>query len=169
MFTINCSSVAAELSFRAPTTVQARQGADLIQRAQRAVVNLYVACGRHDRAGVGAALASDGVVAYALEDSGAYLTVDAEALSVLCADHTEGLDSNENLTDFWIFPTADANTVFVQYRASGGAEFSNSARSHLVVIEMRGDRISKLRDLTAVAPAGVVLSALNRAGRALAR
>jgi hypothetical protein len=168
-FAVTCFSIAAEPSFRTPATLHARQGADLLRRAQHAVTNLYAACGRHDRVGVEAALTSDGVVAYTLEDSGTYLAVDADALTALCANHTEGLDSNANLTDFWIFPTAQANTVFIQYRASQSAEPSSSVRGHLVVVEMRGDRISKLRDLTAVAPAGVVLSASHRPGQALAR
>jgi hypothetical protein len=151
---------AADLSFQEATS-HTRQGAKRpnLQRAQHAVNSLYAACRQHDLRGVEAALTTDGVMAYALEEVGTYLAVDAEALSALCADHAEGLDSNANLTDFWIFPTAEANTVFIQYRASEGAESSNSTRDHLVVVEMRGDRISKLRDLTAVAPEGAVLSA----------
>jgi hypothetical protein len=157
---VTSSSVAADLAFREPT-VPARQGAyrESLQGARRAVNSLYAACRQHDPAGVEAALTSDGVVSYALEQAGTYLAVDGEALSALCADHAEGLDSNASLTDFWIFPTAEANTVFIQYRASHGSGFSSFAVDHLLVVEMRGERISKLRDLTAVAPDRVALSA----------
>jgi hypothetical protein len=159
-FMITSSSVAADFAFREPT-VLAQQGAhrESLQGARRAVNSLYAACRQHDPAGVEAALTSDGVVSYALEEAGTYLAVDGEALSALCADHAEGLDSSANLTDFWIFPTAEANTVFIQYRASPGSGFSNFARDHLLVVEMRGERISKLHDLTAAAPESAVLSA----------
>jgi hypothetical protein len=162
------SSFAVEPSFNAPTTVQT-QGAAVLRRARHAVANLYAACGQHDWVRLEANLTSDGVVTYGLEAAGTYVAVDAGGLSALCADHTEGLDANANLTDFWVFPTADANTVFIQYRASQDAALHASFKSHLVVVEMRGDRISLLHDLTAMAPPGIALSALNRAVKASVR
>jgi hypothetical protein len=47
-----------------------------------------------------------------------------------------------HLADFWVFPTADANTVFVRYTAS------DSPAEHLLVVEMSGNHIARLRDLT---------------------
>ena len=47
-----------------------------------------------------------------------------------------------HLANFWVFPTADANTVFVRYTVS------DSSAEHLLVVEMTGNRIAKLRDLT---------------------
>ena len=51
-------------------------------------------------------------------------------------------DSNARLSDFWVFPTADANTVFVRYT------LGDSPAEHLLVVEMDGTRIAQLRDLT---------------------
>jgi hypothetical protein len=50
--------------------------------------------------------------------------------------------SDARLSNLWVFPTADANTVFVRYSLDG------SSAEHLLVVEMDGTRIAQLRDLT---------------------
>ena len=44
------------------------------------------------------------------------------------------------IADVWVFPTADANTVFVRYTVN--------ASEHLLLVEMKGDQIATLRDFT---------------------
>jgi hypothetical protein len=51
-------------------------------------------------------------------------------------------DSGARLSNLWVFPTADANTVFVRYTLDG------SPAEHLLVVEMDGPRIAQIRDLT---------------------
>lgn len=55
------------------------------------------------------------------------------------------------IADVWVFPTADANTVFVRYTV-------NTAE-HLLLVEMKGDQIATLRDFTTEATSPVALEA----------
>jgi hypothetical protein len=60
-------------------------------------------------------------------------------------------NSGAHLSSLWVFPTADANTVFVRYTLDG------TSTEHLLVVEMDGTRIAQLRDLTTeVDPAGLI-------------
>jgi hypothetical protein len=60
-------------------------------------------------------------------------------------------DAGARLSNLWVFPTADTNTVFVRYSLDG------SSAEHLLVVEMDGTRIAQLRDLTTgVNPVGLV-------------
>jgi hypothetical protein len=49
------------------------------------------------------------------------------------------------ISDLWLFPTADTNTVFAEYtlRSKGDAP-----TKHLVVLTLQGDRILRIRELT---------------------
>lgn len=51
-------------------------------------------------------------------------------------------DAGARLSSLWVFPTAGANTVFVRYSLDG------SSAEHLLLVEMNGAQIAKLRDLT---------------------
>ena len=44
------------------------------------------------------------------------------------------------VSNVWVFPTADANTVFVRYTLN--------ASEHLLLVEMKGAEIATLRDFT---------------------
>jgi hypothetical protein len=142
----------AEVGFRTPTTAISEQSVELVERVQRAVVTLYNACRLHDQAGVEAILTPDGVVDYRLERMGTYLAADAAGLSATCEEGAADFSSASTLVDLWIFPTADANTVFIQYRSYADQASAGQLSDHLAVVEMRGDRISKLRHLTGTAP-----------------
>ena len=52
-----------------------------------------------------------------------------------------------NLSDLWIFPTDDADTVFAQYELSSNEEGGGSTQ-HLTVLKVRGNRILEQTDLT---------------------
>jgi len=60
------------------------------------------------------------------------------------------------ISGLWLFPTADADTVFAEYRTSGQTA---SATDHLVVLTLKGDRIVKMSDLTQASQTSDVLNA----------
>ena len=55
------------------------------------------------------------------------------------------------IADVWVFPTADANTVFVRYTVN--------TSEHLLLVEMKGDQIATLRDFTTEVTSPVTLEA----------
>jgi hypothetical protein len=61
--------------------------------------------------------------------------------------------SGTRLANFWVFPTADANTVFVRYTVG------DPTTEHLVLVEMDGTRIASLRDLTLAATPTQIIEA----------
>ena len=52
-----------------------------------------------------------------------------------------------HISNLWIFPTADADTVFAQYELSSSEE-GGAPTKHLTVLKVRGDRILEQKDLT---------------------
>src|SRR5262245_36259251 len=100
------STFAADLQVKVPSTPEAARAADLIARAQRALIG--------------------------------------------------SLSPDEHIQTLWIFPTGEANTVFVHYSSSIAGEKETS--EHLAFIEMQGTRIAKLQDVTS-APAAMVAGA----------
>ena len=55
------------------------------------------------------------------------------------------------IADVWVFPTGDANTVFVRYTVD--------TSEHLLLVEMKGDQIAALRDFTTEVTGPVTLKA----------
>jgi hypothetical protein len=55
------------------------------------------------------------------------------------------------IADVWVFPTAEANTVFVRYTVN--------TSEHLLLVEMKGDQIATLRDFTAEVTSPTTLEA----------
>jgi hypothetical protein len=60
--------------------------------------------------------------------------------------------SGKHISNLWLFPTADADTVFARYTLSSDDEATAgtaaSATEHLAVLTVRGNRILESRDLT---------------------
>jgi hypothetical protein len=94
---------------------------------------------------------SDAVVEYALEEPGRYLTVEAAALSVKRSGNFKQTKIGAHISNLWIYPTSDSNVVFVHYttRSDGRSSPQLPDSEHLALLEMRGDRIFKLRNLGA--------------------
>jgi hypothetical protein len=86
---------------------------------------------------------SDAVFEYVLEEPGSYLTIDATSLRAHCVGEEHTGESPLNVSNLRIFPTGDPNSVFVSYTTSTAGD-----SEHLALIELRGDRIAKLRDFT---------------------
>jgi hypothetical protein len=62
------------------------------------------------------------------------------------------IPAGKQMSNLWLFPTADANTVFARYNLTSdeGTEFGtvSAAKEHLAVLTVRGDRIVESRELT---------------------
>ena len=76
---------------------------------------------------------------------GTYLAVDATAIDDYCKT-TEG---KRHISAVWAFPTNDTHSVFIKYEAkSVGIPADEKADEHLVLLEMRGNQISRMREFT---------------------
>jgi hypothetical protein len=111
---------------------------------------------------IGHSVTSDAVFEYALQEPGSYVTVDATSLSTHWSNDAHTKHSPTNVSNLWIFPTGDSNSVFVRYTTSTAGEsgVAEERLEHLALVEMRGDRIAKLRDFTS--SANVILAAASR-------
>jgi hypothetical protein len=151
--TIACTSVAEEV-LHVPATPQAVASTKLIARAARALRDFVVACSTGDDETIARIVTSDAVVEYMLEEPGTYLRVEATALKGNCSSNGEQ-GEEVGVSNLWIFPTNDSNTVFVQYTTSSNVlspSHSPDAK-HLALLEMRRDRIFKMHNFSpALAP-----------------
>jgi hypothetical protein len=53
-----------------------------------------------------------------------------------------------HISNLWVFPTADENTVFAQYTVTTNRSNAAASEEHLELLRMKGDRIVEQRDLT---------------------
>jgi len=123
-----------------PATPYAAASANLIARVDRALRDYVAACSTADDAAIARIVTSDAVVEYVLEEPGTYLGVEADALSANCSGNAKQAGAGASFSNLWIFPTSDSNTVFVKYTTSRGDP------EHLALLEMRGERIFKIRN-----------------------
>ncbi len=134
-----------------PTAPQAAASANLIARADRALRDYVAACSTGDDEAIARIVTSDAMVEYALEKPGTYLAVEAAALSANRSGNAKQTRPGARISNLSIFPTPDSNTVFVHYTTSSDvgspAELPDS--EHLALLEMRGDRIVKIRNSSA--------------------
>lgn len=123
------------------------QNSEVVGRARSAFLRFAAACITHDRSRIAQAVTDDVVVEYDLPDPGITLTVDSAALDSLCAASASG-DTAGQISNLLIFPMTDPNTVFIQYQAPSRPDASSRAKAevHMAIVELRGDRIAKLRD-----------------------
>ncbi len=126
-----------------PSTAAAQTSAKLISRAERAINGFVAACVARDARALGSVTTGQVRVEYALDEPGTYLSMDASSLLAACAANNTG----SRVSNLWIFPTNDANTVFVQYDAQ-----STESGSHgqLALVELKGDRIARMLNFAAL-------------------
>jgi hypothetical protein len=135
---------------RVPATPQAAASADLIARADRALRDFVAASSTGDDEAIARIVTSDAVLEYALEEPGTYLTVEAATLSANGSAHGKQTRRGAHISNLQVFPTPDSNTVFVHYTiGSEGRSSAEPNSEHLALIEMRGDRIVKIRNSSA--------------------
>ena len=123
-----------------PATAHAAASANLIARAEGALRDYVAACSVGDDEVIARTVTSDAVVEYVLEEPGTYLGVEAAALSANCSGNAKQAGAGASISNLWIFPTSDSNTVFVKYTTSRGDP------EHLALLEMRGDQVFKIRN-----------------------
>jgi hypothetical protein len=154
------NALADEAAARVPDTASAQRAAALIARAERAVSAYVSACVARDGRALDRVTTRDARVEYTLEDPGTYLSLDASSLIAACAATARVNKPGAAAANFWIFPTNDADSVFVQYDAPSGTD--NTSQRHLALVEMRGEQISRMLNFAATPPA-VLASALRAA------
>jgi hypothetical protein len=85
-------------------------------------------------------------------ESALLLNQTARALYDLPSGAALRSSSNKHISNLWLFPTADADTVFARYNLTSDDEATPdtpaSATEHLTVLTLRGNRILESRDLT---------------------
>jgi hypothetical protein len=157
MLSMNSISALAADSVTASATSLSQVNADVISRADHALRDYLLACSVHDGQAIGRAVTADAVFEYVLEEPGSYLTIDATSLPTHCASDERSGESPLRISNVRVFPTSDSSAVFVRYTTATtddsqqAVEHSDPqvlASEHLVLIELRGDRIAKLRDFT---------------------
>jgi hypothetical protein len=149
----------ADVTAKTPRIAAAQKAGHVISHAQRAITTYLDACAFRDAPRLHSVTTDDVRIEYALDDPGTYLTVDAASLMVACAAHTAA-SNGPSLTNLWIFPTNDANVVFVRYDVRSGAD--GAPRQQLALVEMRGERIARLLNYSG-APQPLVASAVRPA------
>jgi len=130
-----------------PHTPAATRSAAVIARAESAFAAYLAACSSQSARDLLAALTDDAVVEYASQNPGTYRMVDAFALIGEVTDASTRDAGAQQVSGVWIYPTNDANVVFVQYEAQSGPASLPGTRKQpqLVMLEMRGDRIARMR------------------------
>jgi hypothetical protein len=146
MLSMNSMTALAADPVTAPAV--SKVNADVISRADHVLHDYVLACSVHDGQAIGRAVTSDAVFEYVLEEPGSYLTIDATSLRAHCAIEERIGKSPLHISNLRIFPTGDSNSVFVRYTTSASDSPAVEHSEHLALIELRGDRIAKLRDFT---------------------
>lgn len=126
-----------------PSTAAAQTAVKLISRAERAINGFVAACVARDARALSSVTTSQVRVEYALDEPGTYLSMDASSLLAACAANNAG----SRVSNLWIFPTNDANTVFVQYDAQSP---ETGSHGQLALVELKGDRITRMLNFAAL-------------------
>lgn len=139
-----------------PHTAAAKAAAGLISRAEHAIVGYVAACVSNAAQDLNGVMTEDARIEFALDEPGTYLSIDASSWAAGCAANVRSGDS-PRMSNLWIFPTLDADVVFVQYDvpAPAGAVLERQ----LVLLEMRGERIARMVNFTSASTASVTRAA----------
>ncbi|HKS54296.1 MAG TPA: hypothetical protein VJS12_03370 [Steroidobacteraceae bacterium] len=161
--TLAVAGPAANASERAqiPHTAAAAAAAGVISRAERAIVDYVTAC-TSDAQDLNGVLTADARVEFALDEPGTYLSLDASSLAADCAATAHSADAPQ-ISNLWIFPTHEANVVFVQYDVL--ASTGTLRERQLALVEMRGDRIARMLNLASSLPAMGARAALDQSSK----
>jgi hypothetical protein len=153
----------ADVTAKTPR-VAAAHNANLVSQAERAIASFVAACATHDAPRLTSLTTDDVRIDYALEEPGTWLSLDAASLMAACATQTAATNRAPGLDNLRIFPTGDANAVFVQYDVAVGSDSAASGRQ-LALVEMRGERISRMLNYSG-APQSLLASTARLASTA---
>jgi hypothetical protein len=123
-----------ELAAHRPATAGSTHSAMRLERARDAVTNYVNACADDDRRRLRQVLADDATIELPLAEPGHFLVGDAAELCDLGAP-------TGHVTHLRVYPAGDG-ALFVSFNQNPGTP-------RLVLIELRGNQISRLRDFTA--------------------
>lgn len=150
-----------ESGARVPDTAASRAAAGVIARAERAVAGYVGACAARDAEKLNRLMTRDARIEYTLDDPGAFLSMDSNSLIAACAASPRVSPAGSTVANFWIFPTNDPRTVFVQYDWLR-REAETGLQRQLALVEMRGDQIYRMLNFAAI-PRSLVASTLRTA------
>ena len=150
--TFACAAQASETA-HVPRTAAARAAEDLIARTERAITGYVAACASRDVKRLTGLTTDDVRVEFTLDEPGTYLTLTSDSLMASCVP---GVSPGRGR--MWIFPTNDANAVFVQYDLSVSS--AKVATRQLALVEMRGEQIARMRNFGPISAATVASTTL---------
>jgi hypothetical protein len=138
------SAEPAHLKAQIPHTQAALNASEFLARAEHAIGGYLEACARGEPQALSTVTTNDLHIEYVLDDVNPDLgtSVDAER----CAAIARGA----KVTNFWLFPTSDAASVFVRYEL----QTSTGSQAQLALVEMRDERIAVVRNFSGM-PAAV--------------
>jgi hypothetical protein len=120
------------------------------------ITNFVSACAADDEQRLREITTDDLRIEYALDTPGTYYGLDSLALSSECS----ALNGMEvGLANVRVYPTADAQAIFVQYETTGALDFSEN-RQQLALVELRDKRIARVVNFSE--PLNVIVSARER-------
>jgi hypothetical protein len=137
-----------------PRTAAARAAGDLIAKTERAITGYVAACAARDAKRLTGLTTDDVRIEFTLDEPGTYLTLTSDSVLASCAPGISPAGKGR----LWVFPTNDPNAVFVQYDLSVDA--SRPATRQLALVEMRGDRIARMRNFGPISAATVASTTL---------
>jgi ketosteroid isomerase-like protein len=125
---------------------QAPAEADLLNRTKARVQQYLAAYAAGDAHTLSEVLTSDATFEFAADAPGVYRTIDASVL-IEGSNHADASRAVQSVSNLEVYPTPNENTAFVHYDLGAGTP---SYERHIVLVEMRGDRISRIRDFVTV-------------------
>jgi len=140
------SAVAGD-SADGPVAGANKPAASLSIGTRRAVDEFVAAYANRNGARLTHATTDDFEVQYGLGRSGAYVSLDEDALVASWREADANPAERNANAGVAIYPTADAQVVFVTYRIPGDA-----GRERIAFLELRGDRVARAHDLIATSP-----------------
>jgi hypothetical protein len=139
-----------------------KPAASIGSSTRRAVDEFVDAYANRNAAGLARTTTGDFEVQYGLDQTGTSVAVDEDALVASWRDAGVSSSARDEHSTIAIFPTADAHVVFVTYRIPG-----DGGSERIALLELRGDRVARARDLVAPAPEFIELAG-TKDSRALA-
>jgi hypothetical protein len=156
--------VQADTIVETPRTAASTSASKLTKNVQYALARFIAGCSSHDAQILDSVITDDVRIEYSLDVPGTYLTLDAISLADDCGLNVES--GAARIRTMWIYPTNDENAVFVQFDTAGDSSTA-PLRRQLALVEMRGEKISRL--LSFSPPANALVSVRGAASPSLTR
>jgi hypothetical protein len=121
-----------------PQTAAAKSSAELLARAERAFNGFVAACASGDAKEASTVTMRDLQLETQLDEPHGYPRLETRSMTARC--RAVG-GRGAHVSNLWIYPTNDVTSVFVQYTVKLPG---NGPQAQLALMEMRGERISRL-------------------------